>query len=75
MNPALTSREKVLLRLALSYAESNCHDICDAFATFTEKDPCNEQGRVQIGRKKYPNPEEQEFHNLIQKLKVNGELV
>jgi len=63
----LTSREKLLLIMALSYAHSNASDIADSFAPFTDEGR-EIVGKVSVRGKTANPPSADEFDALCEKL-------
>lgn len=47
----MTTRQKDIIRMALTYLEANIDDANDAFAHSTTKDPDNESGKILLGKK------------------------
>jgi hypothetical protein len=47
----MTSRQKDIIRMALTYLEANLDDANDAFAHPKNKDPYNEDGKILLGKK------------------------
>lgn len=59
-----TKRQQQVLKAILSYAASNVDDINDAFASFSEDDPDNEDGKIEVNGEKLDSISDEEIEKL-----------
>lgn len=64
----MTRRQMTILKLCLSYAQSNMGQLSDAFAASTQEDPDNLSGKLDYNGEIMDSPTEAEFEQLHREL-------
>lgn len=65
----MKDRERIIMRAALLYMQTNLDDVNDAFANSTEEDLDNESGTISVNREVTSPFEEDEVAHILTMLR------